>query len=360
MQEYDTQPDAETAALAERIRRERGPHPAPQERPSDSRRAPLVGRSLELARLGKLWAECRDERRAAVAFIEGEDGAGKTRLGEEFCARARLDGALVAVVRAVEGDFAETGSALVGLARGGLVGAPGLAAAPPAALAAFAARIDEWADRFPGARQATPEPSLAAALTAVLRAVAAEQPVVLMIDDAHWVDPPSLLALEQVARDLARLPLCLVFTTPPRPRRTELEARRTRVRRELLGATVHLGPLGPAELRDLARWALPWYSDTEIDRVARRIATDSAGLPLLAVELVHAVALGLDLKTTRAAWPEAGKTLGQTLPGDLPDSVGGAIRIGGNPSLSGYSTSTPSSRSACSPGSLKQPMTKAP
>jgi DNA-binding SARP family transcriptional activator len=329
--DFGARPDAETEALAGRVRRERvwsGPRPAPEEPPSDSRRAPLVGRSLELKRLLKVWNECREERRAAALFVEGDIGAGKTRLGDEVAARARLDGAVVAAVRAVEGDLDEPGHALLGLARGGLLDAPGLAAAPPAALAAFAARADEWADHFPAARRVAAEPSLGAAFTAVLRALTAEQPAVLLVDDAQWADAESLLALGQAARDLPRAPLALVITTTPRPLRPELEALRARVRRDLLGVTVRLAPLGPDDLRELSRWALPWYTDTELDRLTRRVGTDSAGLPLLAVELLHAVALGLDLKSARVAWPAPTRSLIDSLPGDLPDSVVGAIRIG--------------------------------
>jgi hypothetical protein len=62
--------------------------------------------------------------------------------------------------------------------------------------------------------------------------------------------------------------------------------------------------------------------------VTRRVATDSAGIPLLAVELLRAVALGLDLGTISEVWPEPMRTLDQTLPGDLPDAVRAAIRIG--------------------------------
>jgi len=47
-----------------------------------------------------------------------------------------------------------------------------------------------------------------------------------------------------------------------------------------------------------------------------------------AVELLRAVALGMDLGTTSGAWPEQFKTLDQTLPGDLPDAVVAAIRVG--------------------------------
>ena len=51
-------------------------------------------------------------------------------------------------------------------------------------------------------------------------------------------------------------------------------------------------------------------------------------MPLLAVELLRAVALGLDLGTIADTWPEPLRTLDQTLPGDLPDAVVAAIRVG--------------------------------
>jgi hypothetical protein len=58
------------------------------------------------------------------------------------------------------------------------------------------------------------------------------------------------------------------------------------------------------------------------------VATDSAGLPTLAVELLHAVALGLDLGAASGAWPEPLRTLDQSLPGELPDGVAAAVRVG--------------------------------
>ena len=65
-----------------------------------------------------------------------------------------------------------------------------------------------------------------------------------------------------------------------------------------------------------------------LERVVRRVRTDSAGFPLLAVELLSAVAHGLDLEKEAAAWPEPLRTLSQSFPGDLPDSVVAAVRIG--------------------------------
>ena len=72
---------------------------------------------------------------------------------------------------------------------------------------------------------------------------------------------------------------------------------------------------------------LPDYDPAALDRVVRRVANDSAGLPLLAVELLRAVALGLDLGTISGAWPAPLHTLDQSLPGEPPDVVITAIRI---------------------------------
>jgi predicted ATPase len=150
----------------------------------------------------------------------------------------------------------------------------------------------------------------------------------MMLDDAQWIDRESLLALGALLRDLKRTPLFVLIAAAPYPERPELGELRARIGRELGGAALRLGPLSVEALRTLARWALPSYDDVELDRVARRVATDSAGLPLLAVELLHAVALGLDLGITTGAWPEPLHTLDQTLPGELPDAVAAAVRVG--------------------------------
>jgi hypothetical protein len=71
----------------------------------------------------------------------------------------------------------------------------------------------------------------------------------------------------------------------------------------------------------------PSYTDEQIERLTRRVAVDSAGIPLLVTALVEAVAAGLELGTEREGWPKPGSTLDQTLPGDLPNNVVGAVRV---------------------------------
>jgi DNA-binding SARP family transcriptional activator len=330
--EREAAPDPETQLLAERVRHERSIRPAVLPKAGQgadgSRRLPLVGREVDLSRLvDAASAACRD-RHAAVLIIEGESGVGKSRLADELLARLRLDGAVVASVRAVEADRSEDWSGVLALARSGLLQARGLAATPASALAAFTGALSEWAERFPTlARNGTPF-SLGRALSEVLRAVSDEQPVALAVDDAQWLDHPSLLALLAALRDLAPARLVVVLAADLNPPRIDLDEVRSRIGRDLRGASVRLSPLVSADLRSLARHMLPGFNEVEIERVVRRVAVDSAGLPLLAVELLRAVALGLDLKGTPGAWPEPLKTLDQTLPGDLPETVVAAIRVG--------------------------------
>ncbi len=329
--EVGTEPDSATLALVERVQKERSwslheSVPTKADEGAELRRAPLAGRDKELARLVSAWTDVTAAGHAFVSVIEGEPGCGKTRLAEELTARVRLDGATVATIRAVEADIDQPGSALLGLARGGLLDGPGLAAASPTALEAFSNQISDWADRF-GLPKGEQMP-LGAAMIEVVRAVSREQPTFLWVDDGHWCDKETLLALWALLRDLSEMPVHVCVSLAPQPPRTELDELRSRLGRALNGITVHIDKLDEPDLRQLVRWAVPDYSGDQVDRLTRRVASDSAGLPLLAVELLHAVALGLDPEETRGAWPQRFKTLSQTLPGDLPDTIVAAIRVG--------------------------------
>jgi DNA-binding SARP family transcriptional activator len=321
-------PERATDELAERIAKQRLVRPGRgfPDVAALPDRLPLAGREAELRRLLDAAGSAIAARRAAVLVIEGETGSGKTRLTDELLARLRLDGAVASATRAVEGDRAEVESGILALARGGLLDAAGVAAANPDAIATLAGALPEWAERFSAVAPAGG--SLGRAMTEVVRAAAQEQPVVLAVDDAQWLDERSTAALVALLRDMAAEPVIAVLTLARHVQRADLDDLRSRIGRDLGGTVVQLGPLTIAALRELAERLLPGYDPVQLDRVARRVGADSACLPLLAVELLRAVALGLDLETSSGAWPDPERTLDQSLPGDLPDAVVAAIRIG--------------------------------
>jgi DNA-binding SARP family transcriptional activator len=321
--------EAETERLADRIRRERTqpPNRVDASDTAGARRVPLVGRRAELARLLDLLQISAEGNRAALAIVEGEAGTGKSRLLDEVAARARLDGGLVSQVRGVPADRSDPQGGLVALARGGLLDGRGVAAATPAALAMFAGSIAEWSNRFPAVRELPPAAPVPAFIE-VLRACLDEQPVVLAVDDAQHLDDASLLGLGRALRDLSGHPLVVLLSVPAGSAPVPLEELRGRIGRDVTGGVVTLLPLTDEALDALVRWAFPAYDGDARQRLVRRLATDSAGLPLLAVELLHAVAQGLDLGSVAGAWPSPLRTLSETLPGELPDAVRAAIRVG--------------------------------
>jgi hypothetical protein len=330
MEDSGVEPSEETRVLMERVRRERAPYPETQTAHAEPTvvRPPLEGRGQELQRLLAAAAKSAQMRHAVLLVLEGDAGMGKSRLLDEFLSRLRLDGISVTAARAVEADRAEPWSGVLALARGGLLEAPGVSAAPSAALAGLAAVLPEWAEKFSGAASLASAHAFGRALAEVLRSAVEEQPVTIAVDDAQWLDQDSALSLGAILRDLAATPLTLVVATASYPPRAELDELRSRIGREIEGETLRLRVLDRAALRHLAERMLPGYDPVAIDRVVRRVATDSAGVPLLAVELLRAVALGLDLGTISGEWPEPFRTLDQSLPGHLPDAVVAAIRVG--------------------------------
>ena len=293
---------------------------------SQAERTPFVGRERELARLLEVWAACRETRRAALSVVTGDPGAGISRLMEELAARVSLDGGSVAGLRAVDADLDSEGSLIPGLATGGLHGLPGVAAAAPAALTVFARHYPRWAERYAGAGQGTDDLGLEAALVEVVRATAEERPLLLLIDDAHRLDATSLRLLPRLLRAMGDLPVMVLLGTTSDATSAALDELR-RLVGTIPGASVTIGPLSTRALRDLAAALLPTYTEGELERLVRRVATDSAGLALLAVEILRAVSRGLELDGGGKAWPVTAQTLEQTLPSELPGAVVAALRI---------------------------------
>ncbi len=327
--ELGIEPEVETAALAERVEKERS-FRAPEELSREeawSRRPPLIGRERELATALGVIRDSASDRQPALVVLHGESGSGKTRLADEVLTRARLEGAAIARIRSVPSDASSEWSALLGLARGGLLEAEGAAVADPRSVAALLERTG-WQDPALRDYAAGAAPmALPGAFTEVARAVAELRPLVLWIDEADYVDASSLRALPGLLRDLSGTPSTLMMTMrgyPPSPGMDELHGR---IGHDIAGVSIAVPPFDSTRTQDLVRAMMPDLDPADAERLARRILVDSAGLPLFAVDLLNGVRLGLELEE-QESWPEPFKTMDQAYPGDLPDTVTAAIRIG--------------------------------
>ena len=179
---------------------------------------PFVGRPRELATLRSLmpWAASEGRR---IALVAGEAGSGKSRLVREFAQEAAAGGALVlfgacdAVVPTPYGPFAE---ALDRLARTvdparlrGDLGPGG--GELQRLLPDLAARVGDLPDPV-AADQDTERHRLHTAVVELLIAAGRHTPVLLVLEDGHWADHPTLLLLRHLGRAAADARLLVVAT----------------------------------------------------------------------------------------------------------------------------------------------------
>ncbi|MFI1365103.1 helix-turn-helix transcriptional regulator [Streptomyces griseochromogenes] len=206
----------------------------------------FVGRTDELDALSDALARARAGEPQAL-LLGGEAGVGKTRLVEEFAVAARPD-AVVAVGGCVEigADglpFAPFSTALRALRE----------ALPEEFAAAGAGQEEELARLLPELGEATAgrhdEQGIARLFeltVRLLQRVAAEHPVVLVLEDLHWADASTRNLLAYLVRTL-RTGRLLVLATyrsddihrrhPLRPLLAELDRLRTVRRLELARLT---------------------------------------------------------------------------------------------------------------------------
>jgi DNA-binding CsgD family transcriptional regulator len=259
---------------------------------------PLLEREADLAELGDAVAAAGagDGR---LVIIEGAAGAGKSRLLAATTGLAAAAG--LRVLRAsgseLERDFA------FGAVRQLLE--PPVVAAPPAVrqrLLAGAAAPASWvlgqSGNGPGGNQgagggpAGNEPSAGAsvmlhALYWLAANLAADGPLLIAVEDLHWVDEASARALAYLARRLADVPIALVVTLRPHEPGSPEDA--VGELGQLPGAvTITPRPLSAAGVAGLVRARLPGADD----RLCAACAEVSGGNPLYLQELLRAVAAG--------------------------------------------------------------------
>jgi DNA-binding SARP family transcriptional activator len=144
-------------------------------------RTAFVGRADDLQRLRAAWKRAKAGR-LQVALIGGEPGIGKTRLAAEFALEAHAQGATVLFGRCDE-DL-------------------GIPYQP------FAEALESRIEAEPGMQRH----ELFEAVVARLARTGGGRPLVAVLDDLQWADPPTLLLLRYLVRSPAAPPGLIVGT----------------------------------------------------------------------------------------------------------------------------------------------------
>lgn len=312
---------AALGALADRIRTKQWQRPTSRVTPDQ----PLIGRRDAHAQLfARLERVARDG--PACLVVGGEAGSGRSRLLDACAERLALAGATTATVRILESDHDAPWSTLRALMRGGLLEAPGITATDHVGLRVLASLVPELAARIEPL-EARDVAQVADALGSLLRAVAEQQPVALLMDDAQWADGSTLAALRSIWSREREAPLALLITLESGDDLSaELQALIGGIGREVPGTQVRLEPFTTDELVALVEATAPWCTgQDERERLARRVARESGGNPFLAVTLLRDLGQSAPRHDELTAWPPSGATYDATLPVNIPTAVRNAV-----------------------------------
>lgn len=174
----------------------------------------LLGRSGARAHLSGALERARAGVGSFV-WISGEAGIGKTSLLEEAAATAAESG--LTVLRGTAWSSAGTPPFWLWVQ----VLRDAVAGAPEAARATWGSRAAHALDLLPETRGSRERTNVVAdddrfllfdSVEAVLRAIAAERPVLVALDDVHWTDAGSLRLLQFLTRAPAAAPVVVVAT----------------------------------------------------------------------------------------------------------------------------------------------------
>ena len=283
------------------------------------RLTPFVGREEEFRLLLSRWERVRCEGEGQLALIIGEPGIGKSRLVAEFHDRIRdtphiwLESAgeqffentpFHAIVEMLSRwlelqDATDTEQHCARLERA--LASAELNAAEIAPLIADLLQLPAG-ERYPALALSAEQKRrrLLAALTGWVTGAARLQPLVMVVEDLHWLDPSTLELLQLLAEQGASAPLMLLLTARPEfrapwPMRTH-------------HSQIALNRLGSPNVREMVALVASGtvLADDRVEAVIER----AVGVPLFVEELTRALL-------------ERGSVAGRTreIPATLHDSL---------------------------------------
>jgi class 3 adenylate cyclase/predicted ATPase len=194
---------------------------------------PLIGREREIALVLERW-EATAERQGAVVLLSGEPGIGKTRIVQAVCERVQgvphtlIEGrcspywqhspmqVVAELLRGVVQDGeARTPEGLLGRLEQVLTECDlGRADGVPLLAALLDLPTDEASPVLSWAPQRQKQRTIEIVLD-LLRAQATARPLLLLVEDLHWIDASSLELLTLLVDQVATASICVLLTARP-------------------------------------------------------------------------------------------------------------------------------------------------
>jgi DNA-binding SARP family transcriptional activator/tetratricopeptide (TPR) repeat protein len=221
---------------------------------------PLVGRARESEALTRWWSGARQSY-ARLLLVDGDSGIGKTRLVAELARRAESEGAVVLWGRCDEEPVVPFQPFAEALSRYfQSVSADRISGMPEWQLSELSRLVVRLREHAPGVED---DPSEAEsdrfrffeAVTATFTEIAVRAPILIVVDDLHWADQPTLLLLRHVLRSFDRdnlgvVGMCIDTEVPPGH---GLRAVLADLRADRRVDTVHLRGLSRDAVEELVR-----------------------------------------------------------------------------------------------------------
>jgi DNA-binding SARP family transcriptional activator len=265
----------------------------------DVAQLPLVGRTAELDALVNAYQEVGPDGRLVI--VEGEAGAGKTRVCDELARRAEAMGARTLEARCHEGESGFAYAPLVTCVRGAFASRPEanwLDGVEDHWLSECARLLPEIGAVRGGLESPTNGPGaqqrLFEGLCRVLSAGCdGPKPGLVVIDDVHWADDATVDVLAYLVRRLAGRPLCIAISwrNEEVAQGHPLRALAANAHRGGSSTVVGLSRLGRLDVEALVEAALG-RREENADGLSQRVYQETEGSPLFVVEYLAALKAG--------------------------------------------------------------------
>jgi len=258
----------------------------------------FIGRASELAAVVNAWKNVRAGRGEILA-IEGEAGIGKSRLLHEIRKLTRNERAksflfqcspgggrspLHPLLHSFSGQGSSAGSHLTAETVAERFGRQGICDAEVVEVFAFLLGVAASDAPTFGREPKIIREKARRAISTSLAAVCRNGPVVLAVEDIHWIDPTSQDLLGEAARVVPHFPVLLVTTARPGAPADWLEgAAHTRLA---------LAPLAPEETRLALESIWPDHRRATLPDLLEVTERISGGIPLFIEEICQWVSEG--------------------------------------------------------------------